>query len=105
MATELNPLVRACCSPWRAACSSSSTRISPSALTRSSISRTSVYSISGRLMSRAKRSGRVWYPILSTSAKPAVVTNNVGSPCRSRRALVATVVPILTVSIWSRGMG
>ena len=42
-------------------------------------------------MSKAKRSGRVWYPILSTSANPAVVTNSVGSPCRSSRAF-ATVV-------------
>ena len=105
MATELNPSARACVSPRRATSSSSSTSTSPSAVTRSSISKTSAYSISGRSMSRAKRSGRVWYPILRTSANPAVVTKRVGSPCRSSSALVATVVPILTVSIWSSGIG
>ena len=39
------------------------------------------------------------------SRKPCVVTSTVGSPLRSSKALVATVVPILTHSIWSTGMG
>src|SRR3546814_17602472 len=34
----------------------------------------------------------------STSPKPSVVTKTVRSPLRSNRALVATVVPILTAS-------
>ncbi len=39
------------------------------------------------------------------SAKPAVITNTVGSPFRSNRALVATVVPILIAAISWVGMG
>ena len=41
----------------------------------------------------------------SESAKPRVVTNTVRSPLRSSSALVATVVPILTASIWLTGSG
>src|SRR5659263_341196 len=41
----------------------------------------------------------------SVSAKPRVMTRTVGSPFRSSRALVATVVPIRTTSISSVGIG
>src|SRR6478672_1603397 len=39
------------------------------------------------------------------SAKPRVVTSTVGSPLRSSRALVATVVPILTAAMSATGIG
>ena len=41
----------------------------------------------------------------SASAKPLVMTRTVGSPFRSSRALVATVVPSLTEPIRSAGTG
>lgn len=48
----------------------------------------------GRLISKSKILGRDWLPILSRSLKPRVTTSALLSPSRSRRALVATVVPI-----------
>src|SRR5690554_1917217 len=47
-------------------------------------------------MSRANRSGRAWVPISSRSRKPRVITSARGAPLRSRRAFVATVVPMRT---------
>jgi hypothetical protein len=41
----------------------------------------------------------------SASRKPRVVTSSVGSPLRSSKALVATVVPIFTHSTWSGVIG
>ncbi len=48
--------------------------------------------------------GRFWYAMRSWSRKPRVTKRTVGSPFLSRRALVATVVPIFTASMRSTGI-
>ena len=53
----------------------------------------------------AKISALACVPISNTSLRPLLVSRSVGSPLCSKRALVATVVPILTVSILSTGIG
>ena len=49
---------------------------------------------SGTLIFRLKMSGRDWLPMKSRSPKPLVTTRAIRSPCLSRSAFVATVVPI-----------
>src|SRR5215469_6432818 len=53
----------------------------------------------GFSMRRAKILGRAWYPISSASRNPSLTINSAGSPLRSSSALVATVVPILTLEM------
>src|SRR3569832_255318 len=97
-ATLRRPLAYAFFSSSRKCASSSSRTTSPLELTRSFASMTCAYSNSGSTMLRSKRRGRFWYAMRSASRKPCVVTSSVGSPLRSRSALVATVVPIFTAS-------
>ena len=56
-------------------------------------------------MRLAKMSGRACVPISSWSFSPRVMTSSVGSPLRSKSALVATVVPIFTAAMRSDGIG
>jgi hypothetical protein len=57
------------------------------------------------VIARSNSRGRAWLPIRSASAKPRLTISSVRSPLRSSSALVATVVPILTASIWPGGIG
>ena len=63
-------------------------------LTRSLSSTTHSKIFSGRAMERSKILGLVWFPISRRSLNPAVITIAVRAPFRSKRAFVATVVPI-----------
>lgn len=61
---------------------------------RQSTSTTHLYKFACFLMSNSKILGRAWLPICSRSLNPLFTTRATGSPARSRRALVATVVPM-----------
>ena len=74
-------------------CTSSGRTARPAASKRSSTSTTASYSGSGRSMCSAKRSGRACVPMVNASAKPRVINRAVGTPLRSKSALVARVVP------------
>jgi hypothetical protein len=88
--------------PWAArnsavnADSSTAATMPPAAAMRSRTSITRSYRASGSTIWRSKSRGRACVPIRSASRKPRVVTSTTRSPRRSSRALVATVVPILT---------
>ncbi len=94
----LSPVARAAVRSARALASSSGRSTPPPTPTRSSISTTRAYSGGFSTMWRANSSGRLCQPIFSASPKPLVMASRVGSPLRSSRALVATVVPIRTAS-------
>ena len=85
--------------------SSSGVSTWPCTSTRSRASTTQRSSRSGRRMWRSNSLGRVWVPMRSRSAKPSVMTSATASPRRSSSALVATVVPILTLATRAAGIG
>ncbi len=99
------PSARARSRAARAAASSSGSISSPSAPMRPVISTQRSCSGSGRVMARSNRFGRAWSPISSRSAKPRSSSSSTRAPRRSSRALVATVVPIRTLSISAVGIG
>ncbi len=105
MAQAVMPLACARANAVRAVCSSSDSISSPSTPTRPAISTTSSYSIDGSVIARSNRRGRAWLPMRNASAKPRFTTSSVRSPLRSSKALVATVVPIFTVSTTPVGIG
>lgn len=57
------------------------------------------------LRTKSKMAGLAWLPMWSRSLNPLVMRSPVGSPFRSSRAFVATVVPILIDSIRLESMG
>ena len=76
----------------------------PFASNLSETSTTRSYKSSGRLIFKSNSNGLFWYPILNKSPKPLVINKSVLSPFLSRRAFVATVVPIFTDDILSTGI-
>jgi len=56
-------------------------------------------------MARSKMFGLLWFPIAKQSLKPFVTTMAMSSPFLSSKALVATVVPILILSIFEVSNG
>ncbi len=104
-AALLRPSARAARSRSATAARSRGRTVRPRASTRSGTSITRSYTASGSRMRRSKSRGRFWYAMRRASRNPSVMTRTVGSPRRSSRALVATVVPILTAATRSAGTG
>ena len=105
IATLRSPASNAAHNRSRRCASSKGCTTSPCAPMRSIASMTRLYSNSGSSMCRSNSRGRSWYAMRNASRNPRVVTSRVGSPLRSSKALVATVVPIFTHSTWSGVIG
>jgi hypothetical protein len=86
----------------RMAASSSGAISAPSASRRPGISATCRRAVPASRISRSKSLGRACVPIRRRSPKPSVIRRRTRAPFRSRSALVATVVPILTLSMGRR---